>query len=89
MMVDAKYYGTGRHFIVNATSLDKAFEGPESLIREMEPPKEKVHYGFVRVDSGRPHYLIIKLVSTEYFNYEFTNQTKVVVDKSEEFYSKF
>ncbi len=38
-MVDAKYYGTGRHFLVKATTLDRAFEGLESLIRETEPPR--------------------------------------------------
>jgi hypothetical protein len=42
-MVDAKYYGTGKHFIVKATTLDRAFEGLESLIREMEPPREILH----------------------------------------------
>jgi hypothetical protein len=42
-MVDGKFYGTGRHFWVKATTLDKAFEGLESLIREMEPPREILH----------------------------------------------
>lgn len=36
-MVDAKYYGTGRHLLVKAVSLDKAFEGLEALICEVEP----------------------------------------------------
>jgi hypothetical protein len=38
-MVDAKYYGTGLHFLVKATTLDRAFEGLESLIRETVPPR--------------------------------------------------
>ena len=42
-MVDAKYYGTGKHFLVKAASLDKAFEGLELLIREIEPPREVLH----------------------------------------------
>ncbi len=45
-MVDAKYYGTGRHFVVKATALDKAFEGLEALIREVEPSREVLHDGF-------------------------------------------
>ncbi len=42
-MVDAKFYGTGKHFIVKATSLDRAFEGLETLIREMEPTRVVLH----------------------------------------------
>lgn len=39
-MVDAKYYGTGRHLVVKGPSLDKAFRGLESVIRETEPSRE-------------------------------------------------
>jgi len=42
-MVDAKYYGTGKHFLVKAVTLDRAFRGLRSLIREMEPPREILH----------------------------------------------
>ena len=42
-MVDGTYYGTGRHFVVKATSLDKAFEGLELLIRVIEPSREVLH----------------------------------------------
>ncbi len=42
-MVDAKYYGTGRHFLVKAKTLGKAFKGLETLIRESEPSREVLH----------------------------------------------
>lgn len=42
-MVDAKYYGTGKHFLVKAVTLDRAFRGLRSLIREMEPPRKILH----------------------------------------------
>ena len=42
-MVDAKYYGTGKHFVVKATTLTKAFKGLETLIREMESSRQVLH----------------------------------------------
>ncbi len=42
-MVNAKYYGTGKHFLVKATTLDKAFKGLEALIGEIEPSREVLH----------------------------------------------
>jgi hypothetical protein len=34
-MAGAKYYGTGRQFLVKATTLEKAFMGLETLIKKM------------------------------------------------------
>lgn len=42
-MVDAKYYGTGKHFLVKATTLDKAFKELEALIQEAEPSRVVLH----------------------------------------------
>ncbi len=42
-MVDAKYYGTGWYLLVKAKSLEKAFKGLETLIREEGPSRAVLH----------------------------------------------
>ena len=42
-LVDEKYYGTGKHFVVKVTTLAKSFKRLEALIRKMEPSRQGLH----------------------------------------------
>lgn len=43
---------TGKHFLVKATTLDKAFAGLEALTGEIEPPREVLHWSFRSVSAN-------------------------------------